>query len=111
MLRSSRRLGQLLIKRTSTSAVSSGPTDPTAVAVFQFMGEVTKSNAEERRRVDEKFDRSFVKFSSSLESVSISQNSLKSDVSSLKEDVSSLAEAQDSLIADVSSLTETQNKL
>ncbi|KAH7619754.1 hypothetical protein Ndes2526B_g05019 [Nannochloris sp. 'desiccata'] len=110
MLGTSRRFGQLLVKRASGSAaVSNAPTDPVTMAAFQFMADVAKSNTEERHRIDDKFDRALEKFSRSLESMkenlSSSQSSLKADVSSLKENLSSSQSSlKDSLKAEIHSL-------
>ena len=90
MLGASRRLGQLLLKRSSASATgSSAQTVP--VSGIEFL---TQLNTQERHRVDDKLEdqRKFVddKFERVLKEFSSSQQSLRSDVASLRTDVASL---------------------
>jgi hypothetical protein len=95
MLRTSRSIGQLLAQRASgMTTVSNAPTEPVTMAALQFMGDVVRSNTEDRHRMDDKFKGALDKFSSSLdslkESFSSSQNSLKAEIHSLDKKVTSV---------------------
>lgn len=101
MLRTSRSIEQLLAQRGSgMTTVSNAPTEPVTMAALQFMGDVVRSNTEDRHRMDDKFKGALDKFSSSLdslkESFSSSQNSLRTDFASLRADFSSLKDSQNS---------------
>lgn len=98
MLKTSRSIGQLLAQRASgMTTISNAPTDPLTTAAFQFMADATKSNTEERLRIDAKVDaqrnsfdnklenqRNFVddRFERALATFSSSQESLRADFSS-----------------------------
>ena len=113
MLGTFRRSGQLLVMRTSASATgSTGPPDTLTFAALQFMADITRANAHDRTKIDEKFTEYLKENSKSLDGLkaetSKSLDSLKAETSkSLDSLRAETSKSLDSLKADIVSLKDS----